>query len=614
MTPNFLSTNQPSTAAQSSHGETFLSGPSQGPSQGPEAADKPTNPFQKILAGLESGGTNREQILLESNAEKLEELGLPFVLAQPNINTGFEAPIKAVDSFANASVAPQTSMPVTHDFTDSVHQDSTHPATLSVEIVSAGHSSQLTSVLNVAALENQSRMPESAAITGQTSDSTPDPSGAEKLALGISDLNRTPDTDFLEINAKPQSALHRSLPLQTAVEAAPQNFGPSGTVTTPPSIIEYRSPTESVSEAPTNEPHYRVSVAVDPKSSIATEGSERLINPIVDNGNSIVGNGNATSVDMTTEFSQTPNQGSLNLITNTTLAHERENANPTPIDSYQRNTIPAATTPQAATPVNIIPSVLNTIRNQTNQNSVESPSLEDIALNSSSEHQESNRNNSADSISDLKSLDEDPQSIQSNRFSNPAESVNTPEGMPLETATSDLPTVAESNTPITPFATNEVKSSTSAASDLALSDLNPEIVAKPIISAIQRQLSEIRNGHLETADGGVRIQLDPKELGAVTVEVQTVDNVTKIQIVTDQPVAHAMLEKNIESLLQSLDQSDGKTFDVDVSQRDADHASQGNDERPRSTRKTLNAASATEEKDNPQSPDSPNAGGVNMVV
>ena len=41
----------------------------------------------------------------------------------------------------------------------------------------------------------------------------------------------------------------------------------------------------------------------------------------------------------------------------------------------------------------------------------------------------------------------------------------------------------------------------------------------------------------------IRIQLDPPELGAVSVEIQRSEQVTKIHIVADEVVAHSLLER-----------------------------------------------------------------------
>ena len=148
-----------------------------------------------------------------------------------------------------------------------------------------------------------------------------------------------------------------------------------------------------------------------------------------------------------------------------------------------------------------------------------------------------------------------------------------------------------------------------------LVDLAPETLTKPILESVRRQLSQLGPTQADALDKGIKIELAPRELGSVTVEVKTIDNITKIQIFADQPVAHALLEKNIEALLQSLDEGDGNTFDVDVSQRDSDAQSKGEQKRQPAKNASNNPnGNEPTNQSNPTPPDAPSEGGVNMVV
>ena len=143
----------------------------------------------------------------------------------------------------------------------------------------------------------------------------------------------------------------------------------------------------------------------------------------------------------------------------------------------------------------------------------------------------------------------------------------------------------------------------------------PETLTKPILESVRRQLSQLGPTQADALDKGIKIELAPRELGSVTVEVKTIDNITKIQIFADQPVAHAFLEKNIEALLQSLDEGDGNTFDVDVSQRDSDAQSKGEQKRQPDKNASNNPnGNEPTNQSNPTPPDAPSEGGVNMVV
>ena len=287
---------------------------------------------------------------------------------------------------------------------------------------------------------------------------------------------------------------------------------------------------------------------------------------------------------------------------------------PAVTDSTRQFFLEAITARKATNTVNMITSVSNTFRHSTQPNSIDLERQPVIALNTSSGFQHSPAENLKNVTFEPNAHEEGAGLIQLTESTQSATVELSQEGFRLESSiTESSHFLGDGNTSIQTTAERFV-GSPSTTTELTLTDLKPEIVSKPILSAIQNQLAAMRAGSMDGLDNGVRIQLDPHELGTVTVEVQNIDNITKIQIVTDQPMAHSMLEKNIEALLQSLDQSDGRTFDVDVSQQDSNEASRENEKQQTSTRRASHSSPVPEDKTNQSLAESPIEGGINMVV
>ncbi len=101
------------------------------------------------------------------------------------------------------------------------------------------------------------------------------------------------------------------------------------------------------------------------------------------------------------------------------------------------------------------------------------------------------------------------------------------------------------------------------------------------------QLSGVRQPYLAESSR-VQFQLAPPELGAVTVDIIRSEEMTRIRIVTELALAHTVLERNIDSLIQSLDLQNGHSLDVDVAHQGMDqhadprrHEFPGTGEQPR---------------------------------
>ena len=618
MPQNFLSTTQSSTAAHGSHRDTFLSGPSKNSTVQNEA----TTPFKKILNGLEANGPDRDKNSFEPLSDEFVETDLVSVVT-PSPMPHDSAPL---DTFTRDLAATRVSMPTTEALTDAPSNGITHPSGLSVEIVSAGASTQLTSVFDVAALENQSRFTESPAIAQKTADLKPQLTDPQKTDLSLRNFNTTPNSESLSVTTDAATAIFNNVSSATPADSISQSSVPS---TLHPTVnLAQNSINHSIPEASNYRPDPSMSISDANAALDVTEDSARLPYPATNVDRGILSSDkDDISLDKTTENFGTPKSGEIgrtnpssnSLNNNPSLgfsdqSSDRFNANPSTLNTYP----PISTGPDfhspATNPVNIIPSVLNTIRNQSQQNASNSELLSTATSETNTEAHGLNRVQAVESISNFEAND---QATPTNLPEVNANSTLPTDGLDTSvaaSATTEPPTNAEFNQLLTQATPNNANPSNASIAGPSLAELNPERVAKPIVSAIQNQLSEIRDGRIEAVDSGVRIQLDPKELGAVTVEVQTVENVTRIQIVTDQPVAHAMLEKNIESLLQSLDQSDGKSFDVDVSQRDTGDTSHEHEQRQTSERRASNPSHQSEEKNSQQPPESPNTGGVNMVI
>ena len=158
--------------------------------------------------------------------------------------------------------------------------------------------------------------------------------------------------------------------------------------------------------------------------------------------------------------------------------------------------------------------------------------------------------------------------------------------------------------------------------EIARNELGSGQLSQSVVQQVLRGIGSIEqlSGTRQTwqADSSrVRIQLDPPELGNVAVEIVRGSEVTRIKIVTELPIAHTMLERNIDSLIQSLDTQHGHSFEVDVDQRGMDqHADSQRyewldaDERPRQD----GATGQQPGQGNPPGEPSSTADGLDMVV
>lgn len=113
----------------------------------------------------------------------------------------------------------------------------------------------------------------------------------------------------------------------------------------------------------------------------------------------------------------------------------------------------------------------------------------------------------------------------------------------------------------------------------------------------------------------MEIALEPRELGSLTVEVQITDEVAKVSIVAEQATSHAILEKNIGLLIESLQQQEAMPVHVDVSHRDANEDNGNRDPQtphtePQESKNTEREAGATVSRH----PDDRNSQTVDMIV
>ena len=300
--------------------------------------------------------------------------------------------------------------------------------------------------------------------------------------------------------------------------------------------------------------------------------------------------------------------------TNQAINLGSENSRPTPWVAGNTSDIASPTNHQGE--VNVIPTILRTIRNQNanfkgNTTGTEATTME-AGSTSATPIQEGGATEGTRSSSFAGETAGWQSSDQPSAFSPDAPTASLSDYQTNQVTTADLNSFSQIEASLA-----NLNQSRGPANRVPghLVDLAPETLTKPILESVRRQLSQLGPTQADALDKGIKIELAPRELGSVTVEVKTIDNVTKIQIVADQPVAHALLEKNIEALLQSLDEGDGNTFDVDVSQRDSDAQSKGEQKRQPAKNASNNPnGNEPTNQSNPTPPDAPSEGGVNMVV
>ncbi|MGI9517727.1 MAG: flagellar hook-length control protein FliK [Pirellulaceae bacterium] len=144
-----------------------------------------------------------------------------------------------------------------------------------------------------------------------------------------------------------------------------------------------------------------------------------------------------------------------------------------------------------------------------------------------------------------------------------------------------------------------------------------ESIVRQVVNSIESigQVPEIRQPQPQR----VQFQLDPRELGTLAVEISRSDDITRIRIVADLAVAHTILERNVDLLMQSLESSSNQSFDVEVShqepgQRDHDDQQQ----RFADARKRTGDAASQEEAEQTTkhalSSSDASANGLDMVV
>ncbi|MDG2013780.1 MAG: flagellar hook-length control protein FliK [Pirellulaceae bacterium] len=624
MTPNFLDTS--TNAVDPSFGNSSQPMLGNAKVQGTGVESEKTVRFGKVLADLEqesasfaSNGTAKEPGTSPDSPTEMVQITLAMANETVNGQEAIETPnFELLGDLAGTLPSEAQELPT---------EEPRHGG--SVEIVAAPIENVLTTFMEVQPFRSPGKSPASATHHLVSEDAAPSLSGiltpglSQPISIAGKSISNL-EGEFTFNNRSPSVSENPIDLRQTAGTAVNSN---AMSVSTPSLASALLPPENEVSQAApllTNEALSSVSDSIDVRHEalgspttqpVATTSVASNVGPLSNtNTNPEILSPVATPLPPTGR-NAVPVTNAAGIENPTIQTTDTSPASLTPVTSPTANTSSFIPAPVTNANVNVIPTVLRTIRNQ-NNNFADNSNVSGAAAMESENSQIDPMLESENSTLPRPSMtagetsswqNSDP----SNTLTGQAADSPISEYLANEVGTADNNSFSQIEASLT--RSDKSRISTNGIPE-HLVDLEPATLTKPILESVRKQLSQFGVPQADAMDKGIKIDLDPRELGSVTVEVKTVDNVTKIQIVADQPVAHALLEKNIEALLQSLDEGDGNTFDVDVSQRDSDAQSQREQKQQQAQSASTPSSKDGPSNSNPNQPDPPSEGGVNMVV
>ncbi len=125
----------------------------------------------------------------------------------------------------------------------------------------------------------------------------------------------------------------------------------------------------------------------------------------------------------------------------------------------------------------------------------------------------------------------------------------------------------------------------------------------------------VRHLHRHPAphDSRLQMELDPPELGSLRIEIRWQADAGKIHIQAENVLAHQLLERNLGTLIESLQNFDMETLELDVTHRDSSDRDAWHKDRDIRDVRVMDAAVVSNTAEHPIAPTSAR-GQVNMMV
>ncbi len=131
----------------------------------------------------------------------------------------------------------------------------------------------------------------------------------------------------------------------------------------------------------------------------------------------------------------------------------------------------------------------------------------------------------------------------------------------------------------------------------------------------QVAMTLVRHLHRHPAphDSRLQMELDPPELGSLRIEIRWQADAGKIHIQAENVLAHQLLERNLGTLIESLQNFDMETLELDVTHRDSSDRDAWHKDRDIRDVRVMDAAVVSNTAEHPIAPTSAR-GQVNMMV